>query len=260
METGLIVKILSLLAKGTYFLRPAKVTEAPGPWTVSVTGDVASLRKSATLSRGVVLWFAEGRHLRVPLPPSLSSGTTISIRAPGSDAVFEETQKPEIVIDIKSVLAHGARTWRNGDQLEFAVKVPCQTSDLLAFLSGETGKRDPGENNTMVTRFIIRKKDSVRDWAIENYEWRKELSTLAPISRVTVIKNHQEVPETVVQVMHLSNKSLPSQYVTIDRSSVLSSQDSARNCHTSSSQELLIRLSLSGLNDEVTILLEHPNA
>ena len=105
MSIEWIKKGAGWLAKVTYLFRP--VTLRVNRTTVEVREDVATIHYTATIDRGLRLWFARDGSVEFPVPRGLNLGTEIELRSEEYDAGYRG-------VDLCGMVASVGRAARDG--------------------------------------------------------------------------------------------------------------------------------------------------
>jgi hypothetical protein len=218
-----------------------------------VSGDVVKIHYTGIMDRGLILWFAGEGCIDLLTPKGLDLTTEVSLRNTGREAKYREIKPRSLSIDIKKHLRETDIKWGNGELIDVELKLPCDTSVLLSFPLGETGKKTVYQDY-IETTIEIRKKAEFRDIVIENYEFRRSMRGLLPLESVTITKNDCGNSSVRTDLVYTESCSLPISAVNLNTEGRLVKKIEGTGPHWQTREsEIYIPLSFTEPHDKYII-------
>lgn len=193
MESKTALLILKYLGKASHFFRPTTLDFQNQRYSVSVSGDVSTIHCAGRVDKGMIQWFASDGSLPLRTPTGLDLEAEVALKNTGQQADYRVIKPQALAIDIKKHLRERQEKWRNGEIVDFEIRIPCNTEIFLAFPRGEAGSQII-QDKFIETVIEVQKKSEYHDIVIANYEFRRTLEGLLPLESASVTKNGQEIP------------------------------------------------------------------
>jgi len=247
MTTEPMKKAVGLLAKLTWLFRPAtlKVTDT----TVVISQDVATIHHTATVDRGLLLWFVKGGTVDFPIPSGLNLGTEIDLRCEDLEADYRGVDLAGMVAKIGKAAKESGRAWKRGEKIHVEVKTHCESRELFEVFPSDDGEYSEVDGEHKTT-FKIRKKASFRDVFVKRFRWCKTLTGLLPLKRIDLLKNGQPSRDTQVDVLYTWRS-----IAEVGKVQVSKIEPPIESRSTQISCRVEIPLSFEDAEDEYTIIL-----